>query len=158
MKFSSTVLVTRDMAAARRFYEELLDQEIAMDLGENLSFKSGFALQACTLWAQLIGKAESDIQTGRDDCELYFEEPEFDAFIRRLEGFSIRYAHPPYEQPWGQRAVRFYDPDGHLIEVGESMSAAVRRMGQQGMSAEEICRRTSYPMPFIQASLEGQEL
>jgi ABC-type uncharacterized transport system auxiliary subunit len=26
------------------------------------------------------------------------------------------------EAEWGQRSVRFYDLDGHIIEVGENMS------------------------------------
>ena len=33
-----------------------------------------------------------------------------------LEG-GIRYASRLEELPWGQKMVRFYDPDGHLIEV-----------------------------------------
>ena len=157
MKLFSTMLVTGDMAAARKFYEEVLGQKVAMDLGANLSFQSGFALQTRESWAQFIGKTETDIRAGQDDFELYFEEAEFDAFIARLEGFPVRYAHPACEQPWGQRAVRFYDPDGHLIEVGESMPAAIRRMGKQGMGPEEICRKTGYPMEFIRQSLAGME-
>lgn len=158
MKLCSTVLITGDIAAARKFYEEALGQRVAMDLGANLSFQSGFALQTRESWAQFTGKKQEDIRVGQDDFELYFEETEFEAFIARLEQFPIRYSHPVREQPWGQYVVRFYDPDGHLIEVGESMSAAIRRMGKQGMSAEDIRKRTMYPMEFVEGSLLGADL
>jgi uncharacterized glyoxalase superfamily protein PhnB len=29
--------------------------------------------------------------------------------------------HPIVEQAWGQRVFRFYDPDGHAVEVGEPL-------------------------------------
>ena len=35
-----------------------------------------------------------------------------------LKNFNITYVHDVVEYGWGQRVVRFYDPDGNLIEVG----------------------------------------
>jgi len=26
-------------------------------------------------------------------------------------------------EPWGQRVIRFYDPDMHIVEVGESLES-----------------------------------
>lgn len=45
------------------------------------------------------------------------------------------------EHPWGQRVIRFYDLDGHLIEVGESMKLVIRRFQAAGMTPEEIARK-----------------
>lgn len=28
--------------------------------------------------------------------------------------------------PWGQKVIRFYDPDKHIIEVGEDLSVLIR--------------------------------
>ncbi len=36
------------------------------------------------------------------------------------------------EHSWGQRVIRFYDLDGHLIEVGESMAMVIRRFFRGG--------------------------
>ena len=47
-----------------------------------------------------------------------FEEEDLDAFCEHLKQFDIFYVHPLFEHRWGQRVVRFYDPDGNLIEVG----------------------------------------
>ena len=52
--------------------------------------------------------------------ELYFEEPDIEGFVKKLEGldFEIEYVNELMEHSWGQKVVRFYDPDGNLIEVG----------------------------------------
>ena len=61
-----------------------------------------------------------------DKCynmELYFEEEDFDGFMTKLaRRDDIRYVGDGVKEAgWGQLAVRFYDLDGHMIEVGESM-------------------------------------
>jgi len=30
----------------------------------------------------------------------------------------VEFIHEIVEQPWGQKVMRFYDPDYHMIEVG----------------------------------------
>ena len=51
----------------------------------------------------------------------YFVENNLEAFQEKLENcsFEINYVHKLKEYPWGQKAIRIYDPDGHLIEIGE---------------------------------------
>ena len=46
--------------------------------------------------------------------------------------------HPVKEHSWGQRVVRFYDPDRHIIEVGENMKVVCRRF-LTDECAREIC-------------------
>ncbi len=73
--------------------------------------------------------------------ELYFEEDDIEAFCNHLNAFQNRYVHKLSEHPWGQRVVRFYDPDKHMIEVGEKIEAVVLRFIEQGLSAEETANR-----------------
>lgn len=42
------------------------------------------------------------------------------------------------EYGWGERVIRFYDLNGHLIEVGEDMKMVVNRFLTFGMMMEEI--------------------
>ena len=37
--------------------------------------------------------------------------------------------------------IRFYDLDGHLIEVGEDMKMVIKRFLNTGMSMEEVSER-----------------
>lgn len=46
-----------------------------------------------------------------------------DAFLGKLEHYSqpIEYLTPLTQHEWGQRVVRIYDPDRHIIEIGEKL-------------------------------------
>ena len=59
-----------------------------------------------------------------------------------------------FEHRWGQRVVRFYDPDKHIIEVGEKLDAVVQRFIDSGLSAEETAVRMDIPVDFVLSCLE----
>ena len=42
------------------------------------------------------------------------------------------------EHSWGQRVIRFYDLDGHIIEVGENMKMVIKRFLASGMTIDEV--------------------
>lgn len=42
------------------------------------------------------------------------------------------------EHSWGQRVIRFFDLDHHIIEVGEDMKMVVNRFLASGMTMEEV--------------------
>ena len=56
-----TVLAVADIAAARKFYEELFGLEVWQDYGINVSFTCGLALQQAFGW--LVGLPEERIVT-----------------------------------------------------------------------------------------------
>lgn len=59
------------------------------------------------------------------------------------------------EQPWVQRVMRCYDPDKHLVEIGETMESAVIRLNKQGESFDEIVRKTGMPKEFVEATIKN---
>ena len=54
------------------------------------------------------------------------------------------------EQPWGQRVFRIYDPDKHMVELGEPMTAVIKRYLNQGMTPIEVAKRMSMPFEIVQ--------
>lgn len=58
-----------------------------------------------------------------------------------------------YEHRWGQRVIRFYDPDKHIIAVGEKLDAVVLRFIEQGLSPEQTAVRMDIPLNFVLSSL-----
>jgi catechol 2,3-dioxygenase-like lactoylglutathione lyase family enzyme len=40
--------------------------------------------------------------------------------VKRLESYypEVKYVNKLMTHSWGQKVIRFYDPDGNLIEVG----------------------------------------
>ena len=51
---------------------------------------------------------------------------------------DIEYLGEVIEHSWGQRVIRFYDLDGHIIEVGEEMKMVIKRFLASGMTMEEV--------------------
>lgn len=88
--------------------------------------------------------------------ELYFEEEDMDDFCNHLKSFDISYVHDLFEHRWDQRVVRFYDPDKHIIEVGELLDAVVLPLIGQGLSAEETAIRMDIPIDVVLACLDNR--
>lgn len=78
---------------------------------------AGLIIQEVSYWEKFTGKEPVPYN---DHSELYFEEPDLEAFVKKLEMLypDTEYANRLMTHSWGQRVVRFYDPDGNLIEVG----------------------------------------
>jgi hypothetical protein len=57
------------------------------------------------------------------------------------------------EHSWGQRVVRFYDPDKHMIEVKENMMMVVQRFIDIGLSLEDTAVRMDVPVDYVKSCL-----
>jgi catechol 2,3-dioxygenase-like lactoylglutathione lyase family enzyme len=155
IKYLSSVIFVRDMAVSRHFYTDLLGQKVDMDFGLNVSFQGGFAIWAADHALEMILGASDPNQTplGQRNFELYFEAEALEPIWDLLSGAGTAIVHPIREQPWGQRVMRVYDPDGHIVEIGEPMSTVIVRFLAQGMPAEEVAKRTAMPLDYIQQYL-----
>jgi hypothetical protein len=90
--------------------------------------------------------------------ELYFEEDDIDTFASKLTAFKeLEYVHPLFEHPWGQRVVRFYDPDKHIIEVGENMTMVVRKFIESSLSIQQTAIRMDVPVDYVRSCLTIDE-
>lgn len=154
MRFICPLIVVNNIESSKYFYETMLGQEIDYDFGENVVFKGGFAIHQKSHFAELIDLSPDDIIPKANNGELYFEEDDLEGLLdrfRHVEG--LKYIHGIKEQPWGQRVIRFYDPDMHIIEIGESMESVARRFLQSGLTAEETALRISMPVAFVRQCL-----
>jgi lactoylglutathione lyase len=147
MKFKNPLLVVTDIEKAVAFYQKVLGLRKVMDFGANVTLTGGVSLQTLDTWREFIGTGAVDF--GANNAELYFEEEAFDEFVEKLKALDVDFVHPVKEHPWGQRAVRFYDPDRHIIEVGESMKAVCRRFLDSGMTPQQAAERMDVPVKFI---------
>lgn len=146
-KFISPLIVVSDIEKSRSFYERYLDQEVQFDFGENISFTSGLSIHLKSHYEKLINKPVS--QNYCNNCELYFEQDNLDTLAGLLKTENIEFIHPVREEPWKQRVVRFYDPDKHIIEVGESVTSICKRLTCEGMTPAEISESTTFPLEFV---------
>ncbi|KPU42468.1 glyoxalase-like domain protein [Oxobacter pfennigii] len=153
MKYVCTLIAVKDIEQSKKFYHDLLGQEVIEDLGANVTLTGGFALQTSKSWQGFIHKKESEIAYGNNDAELYFEEDDIDGFMDKLNSFEVEYVHPLKEHSWGQCVVRFYDPDKHIIEVGENMAVVVKRFIDGGLTVEQTALRMDVPVDYVKALL-----
>jgi catechol 2,3-dioxygenase-like lactoylglutathione lyase family enzyme len=151
VKFSATVLFVKDIAASRKFYEDVLEMKVEMDFGANVGFEGGLAI-----WEKnyaennVYGRLLEENAYGKHaSLEVYFETMDMDKIVSRLDDAGVEKLHPVKEQPWGQRVIRVYDPDHYVIEIGEPMPVVVMRYHAQGMGANEISEKTYMPLEIV---------
>ena len=154
MKFSGPLIVVSDMKKSKLFYSKVVGLDVILDFGANVTLTGGVVLQTKDSWTGLIHKSKNEIFFGGNDSELYFEEDDFDNFILKLRQISdICYVHPVIEHSLGQRVVRFYDPDKHIIEVGENLNKVVRKFLNKGMSVENIATKMDVSIDYVKSCL-----
>ncbi|MDH0613578.1 MULTISPECIES: VOC family protein [unclassified Agrobacterium] len=122
MRFVNPIPFVRDINCSKAFYRDRLGLNIVEDFGNFVLFESGFAIHegrslAETVWGTSSGAEEP---YGRRNMLLYFEHGDVDVAFRNIAP-HVELIHPLQRQAWGQRVFRFYDPDGHAIEVGEPL-------------------------------------
>jgi len=140
VKYLCTVISVRDIKSSRKFYEDLFGLEVYQDYGINIAFTCGLALQQEFHW--LVNLPKEEILKKSNNIELCFEEENFDDFLNKLDEYpDIQRLGDVIEHSWGQRVVRFYDLDEHIIEVGESMKDVINRFISSGLSMEEISKK-----------------
>ncbi|MFO7868203.1 MAG: hypothetical protein R6U95_02765 [Bacteroidales bacterium] len=155
IQFHSSVLITKDFDTMKKFYQEVLQQEIEFDFGNCIGFKNGISLWKLTEEYPLAQKLGRTFDTsGNKNLEMCFETDNFEEFVSSIEKHTIHYLHKTVEEQWGQYTMRFYDPENNVIEVGESMSCFVKRFYNKGLSVEEVSKRTSVPLKFVQEICE----
>ena len=151
IKNCSTALFVKDIEISKRFYADILSLKIELDFGKNVIFKNG-----PTIW-EINEKHIIPSTLGLDKLtdnsvvrmEIYFETENLMQVFEKLKSNNVKFLHEVHEESWGQRTIRFFDPDNHLIEIGESMKQFVKRFYKQGMTIEQVSARTSVPMEEV---------
>ena len=120
MKLKNFLIVVKDIKKADKYYHDLFGLETLMDNDGNMILSEGLCLQEEKYWRGFLGR---EIVPQNNSCELYFEEEDVDRFYEKLVNSypDTEFVNLPMTHSWGQRVVRFYDPDGNLIEVGTPM-------------------------------------
>ena len=120
MRLKNVLIVVKDIERARQFYHDLFGLEMILDNDVNMILTEGLVLQEEKYWKEFLGK---EIIPENNTGELYFEERDIEGFVEKLEKYypDVKYVNRLMTHSWGQKVIRFYDPDGNLIEVGTPM-------------------------------------
>ena len=151
LRNGATALFVKDIEISKQFYIDVLGMTIDLDFGKNVIFKNGFAIweiQENHIIPTNLGLDKiNDASVNR--FELYFETENISQVFSILKSSNTRFLHGIHEESWGQQTIRFFDPDNHLIEIGESMKQFVSRFYNQGLTFGEISKRTGIPVEEV---------
>ncbi len=148
MKTKNTLLVVKDIDASKKFYHQILGLHTLFEHSGRVILSGHITLQSLETWKDMIG--ENQVIFQNCSTELCFETDDIDAFCILLNQHRVPLVHSLKEQAYGQRVIRFYDLDGHIIEVSESLRKIIKRFLNLGLSQEEVSRRLNLPIDYIQ--------
>ena len=149
MRYSNTLIAVKDMGQSLRFYRELFEQEVAVDLGWCKTLSCGLTLQE--RFDEIAGFPADTMKYRPNTMERYFETEDFEAFLALLEKYpDVERLHEAKTYPWLQRGIHIFDPNGHLIEVAESMYSVACRLFKEGKSVGDAAELLQHPQNAVE--------
>lgn len=150
MFFTGTLIPVEDIKRSRKFYEEILKQEVKYDFSVNITFEGRFAIISKDHFNNITkNKIGSANQPADKSLILYFETDSIDEMFNKLKQNNVEFLHEIEEQPWSQRVFRCYDPDKYIVEIGEKAESTIIRLHKQNMQPDDISKQTLMPLDFI---------
>ena len=103
-------IATQDIAAARRFYHDVLGLDVVMDLGWIATYGS-----QDTMTVQISFMAQGGSGTPVPDLSIEVDDVDMAFDAMQDAGFAIEYG--PADEPWGVRRFYVRDPFGRLVNI-----------------------------------------
>ena len=114
MKLKNVLIVVENIEEAKKFYHDLFGLETVLDNEENMILTERLVLQEKKIWEEFLGKGTVPES---NSCELYFEERDLEAFVRKLERLDVpvRYVS---RMTWEMLYAGLYDSPAHCRSPG----------------------------------------
>jgi glyoxylase I family protein len=115
-----TVLLCTDMAATRRFYEEVMGFAVETDTPNWVSFRIGATLLTLRPRDGMSIWEDGPAVPGSASVQLAFRvpPPAVDACHRELLAHGVKIVRAPTDLPtWRHRTLFFRDPENNVIEI-----------------------------------------
>ncbi len=117
---SAITLFVDDLAATKRFYEEVFGLPVHFEDAESVVFSFGntlINLLVSTAATELIEPAVVAAQSAGSRLQLTLDVDDVDATCAELQRRGVRLINGPIDRPWGIRTACFADPAGHIWEI-----------------------------------------
>ena len=82
MKYKGTLIVVKDCNRALKFYSDMFGFQLLQDNDGNMELTNNLYLQESGYWEQFTKRS---VIPNSNQSELYFEEPNIEQFVERLE-------------------------------------------------------------------------
>jgi len=105
-----TNIATKDIAAAKRFYHDVLGLDILMDQGWIATYGSDESMRV-----QVSFMSQGGSDTPVPDLSIEVDDVDATLAGMRKAGFAVEYG--PADEPWGVRRFYVRDPFGRLVNI-----------------------------------------
>ena len=163
MRFKGPAAYITDLDRSRAFYEGMLGLTVlrVMSRGETpiaVAYTEGLSIWlASDAYASLFGDASLAPHDLRgSNWENTFETDAYEELYRQLRTAGAAFLYEPRTLPWGQRGFRVYDPDGHILDISETMSACMRRQAADGKTLEQISATSGFALDKVRRMVIGE--
>jgi len=114
-----TVIFARDLDAMRRFYTEVMQFEVYLELGGGswVELRVGSNILALTRPGAVVPDPLPRAGTACLQLAFRVRREDVDACESALRRQSVPIVAAATDQPWGHRTLFFRDPDGNLLEI-----------------------------------------
>jgi lactoylglutathione lyase len=113
-----TVVFARDIAAMRRFYNDVMRFPIERELGADWT-EYRIGANILVLAKPHIAKDDAPTPKGAASLQLAFRvaPPDVSRCEEELRAAGVAIVSPATDQRWGHRTLFFRDPDGNILEI-----------------------------------------
>jgi len=103
-------IAAENVAAARRFYQDILGLDLLMDLGWIATYGSS---RKMSVQVSIMSEGGS----GTPVPDLSIEVDDLDTALQRMKKAKVAIEYGPAGEPWGVRRFYVRDPFGRLINI-----------------------------------------
>lgn len=119
---AAITLFQEDLAAAKRFYQEIFELPVFFEDENSAVFKFGETL-VNLLDAREAPGLVAPADVGAFDSGVRFQftlgVDDVDHVCEKLKGRGVEILNGPVDRPWGVRTASFRDPGGHIWEIAK---------------------------------------
>jgi predicted enzyme related to lactoylglutathione lyase len=122
--FYNTIVFVKDIKKSKHFYEIIIGLKVEKDNKSIVFFENHFVIHDRNAIIQTVfgRKPFLNNKQGRRNILVYFETDDIETIFNEIIKNNVKVIHPIKTQEWGQKVFRFFDPDNHIIEIGESFN------------------------------------
>jgi catechol 2,3-dioxygenase-like lactoylglutathione lyase family enzyme len=119
--FCNTIVFVRDISVSKDFYKTIVGLKVEKEYETVVFFENHFIIHdRREIIKTVFGENPlSNKKQGRKNILIYFETDDIESAYQQIIRNKVTLIHPVIKQDWGQQVFRFYDPDNHIIEIGE---------------------------------------
>jgi len=120
VQFRNSIALVDNVAVSKHFYKDILGLTVIKEFDTFVLFEDGFSIHDGKTYAEYIDEEFC----GQSVCHtaFYFTASDIFEIQQKLLQNNVKFIHEIIQQPWGEKCLRCYDPDCHVLEIGDDVS------------------------------------